>query len=155
MGTGTDTCSDRRTDIAPDDGVSVGSIAPGAATHPTDTDEPLGLEREIFQRSEQGCTDGPLPPERPPPGRLHGALGDRLHQRNLSQRSALLQDHRHRQEVLPRGRGACRAGGGPEGHPQQALGPDIPFLFEKPLKDNARGLRQVRQPVAGGADVLV
>jgi hypothetical protein len=50
MSTDTETCGDRRTDIAPDDGVPVGLVAPGAATHPTD--ESLGLERGISERSK-------------------------------------------------------------------------------------------------------
>jgi hypothetical protein len=46
----TETCSGRRTDIAPDDDVPVRVVASGAATHPTD--ESLGLERGISERSK-------------------------------------------------------------------------------------------------------
>jgi hypothetical protein len=50
MSTDTETCSGRRTEIAPEDGIPVGFVAPGAATHPTD--ESLGLEQAFFERSE-------------------------------------------------------------------------------------------------------
>jgi len=46
----TETCSGRRTDNAPDDGVPVRVVASGAETHPTD--ESLGLERGISERSK-------------------------------------------------------------------------------------------------------
>jgi hypothetical protein len=50
MSTDTETCSGRRTEIAPEDGIPVSFVAPGAATHPTD--ESLGLEQAFFERSE-------------------------------------------------------------------------------------------------------
>jgi len=51
MSTDTETCSGRRTDIAPDDGVQVGSVAPGAAAHPTN--EPLAFSGKIVEHREQ------------------------------------------------------------------------------------------------------